>query len=804
MRLRFRLLACLAASSCLASWVAAARAEGPPVAYNVDVRSQMTNHSGANDVWGYTSPGGVELAIWGHADGTAFVDATDPSNPVEVFNVPGPFSIWRDMKTYDHYAYIVTEGGSAGTGLQIVDLADPLNPVHLSTYTANGFTTAHNIWIDVPEGIAYCPGGPAGMHILSLADPENPVQIDLFTPYYIHDLYVGGGRAYAGAINSGTLRIIDVSNPANPFTLLTHGYPGSATHAVWPTVGLTHVATADETIGGHVKIWDVTNFNNVQLASEFYAGDGIVHNIFGIDDLLYCSWYTSGTRIFDITDPNDPIEIGYYDTSARSGSGYNGNWGVYPFRGDGILYSTDRQEGLFVLEFTGGAAGHIDGTVTEAGSSAPIDGATVTVVDTPYALPTAGDGTYGARIAGNTYQVITSKFGYAPDTTTVAVPAQGTVTHDVELPVLPLGSVELTLTDLDSGLPVEGAVVEVTGTPIGGLFTDALGHVLLAGLPAGLSWEVRAHRFGHRSVSGSITAPVGSTGSASLAMMRGFDDDFENDQAWIVGAAGDDATDGIWERAIPVGSSFNGPVGPTEDASATGAGHAYITERHVSGTFVGTSDVDGGHTTLRTPVFDGTGLGDLTLTYQRWFSNRAPSPGNDEFRVDVSTNGGGSWTNLETVATGTDSWAEVVIDLTAVVTPTTQMQLRFVAEDIGTEQYVEAGVDDVRITTPATGAPLTAASALPFALRTTGPNPFRSRTTLEFDLSAPGPASLEVFDIAGRRVATLLDGVRLASGRHRASWDGRDASGALVSPGIYFVQVVCAQGADSRKVTFVR
>ncbi|MBZ0141978.1 MAG: choice-of-anchor B family protein [Rhodocyclaceae bacterium] len=803
MRLRFRLFASLAVVSYLPP-AAPVRAEGPPIAYNVDLRSQMTNHSGANDVWGYTSPGGVELAIWGYGDGTSFVDATDPSNPVEVFDLPGPYSIWRDMKTYDHYAYVVTEGGGTGTGLQIVDLADPLNPVHLSTYTANGFTTAHNIWIDVDAAIAYCPGGPVGMHILSLADPENPVQIDLFTPYYIHDLYVGNGLGYAGAINSGTLRIIDTSNPANPITILTHGYAGAASHAAWPTVDGTHVATADETIGGHVKVWDVSNLSDVQLTSEFTSGDGIVHNIFGIDDLLYCSWYTSGTRILDITDPADPIEVGYYDTSARSGAGYNGNWGVYPFRGDGILYSTDRQEGLFILEFTGGEAGHIDGTVTDANSSAPIEGVTVTVVDTPYALDTAADGTYGARIASNTYDVITSKFGYSPDTSTVAVPADGIATHDVQLALLPLGSVELTLTAVGSGLPVEGVVVDVPGTPLTGLLTDALGKVTLAGLPAGLSWEVQAHRFGWSSGTTSVIAPVGTTGNASAELVRGFEDDFEHDQAWIVGAAGDDATGGIWERAVPVGSYFNGPVGPPEDATPDGSGLAYITEQHASGSFVGTSDVDNGRTTLLTPVFDGTGFGALELSYRRWFSNRAPSPGNDEFRVDVSTDAGGSWTNLETVATGTDAWAEVVIDLGAAVAPSTQMQLRFVVEDLGSEQYVEAGLDDVRITTPATEAPLASAATAAFGLRTTGPNPFRARTTLEFDLPAPGAASLEVFDIAGRRVATLLDGTRLAAGRHRASWDGRDAAGALVSPGIYFVQVVSGQGADSRKVTFVR
>ena len=50
------------------------------------------------------------------------------------------------------------------------------------------------------------------------------------------------------------------------------------------------------------------------------------------------------------------------------------------------MYSTDRQEGLFILDFTGGEAGFLDGTVTDAATTDPIDGVTVTVVDTPYDL----------------------------------------------------------------------------------------------------------------------------------------------------------------------------------------------------------------------------------------------------------------------------------------------------------------------------------------------------------------------------------------------------------------------------------
>ena len=84
------------------------------------------------------------------------------------------------------------------------------------------------------------------------------------------------------------------------------------------------------------------------------------------------------------------------------------------------------------------------------------------------------------------------------------------------------------------------------------------------------------------------------------------------------------------------------------------------------------------------------------------------------------------------------------------------------------------------------------------------PNPFRATTRLAFDLPATGRAELAVYDVAGRRVTTLLRGDRVAAGSHRATWDGRDEAGRQVATGVYFVKLVTAEGTRTRKVTFVR
>ena len=71
------------------------------------------------DIWGYVDSSGNEYAIVGLRDGVSFVDVTDPTNPDEKFFIPDIYSVWRDIKTWNNYAYVTTE---SDTGLLIIDL----------------------------------------------------------------------------------------------------------------------------------------------------------------------------------------------------------------------------------------------------------------------------------------------------------------------------------------------------------------------------------------------------------------------------------------------------------------------------------------------------------------------------------------------------------------------------------------------------------------------------------------------------------------------------------------------------------
>jgi hypothetical protein len=84
------------------------------------------------------------------------------------------------------------------------------------------------------------------------------------------------------------------------------------------------------------------------------------------------------------------------------------------------------------------------------------------------------------------------------------------------------------------------------------------------------------------------------------------------------------------------------------------------------------------------------------------------------------------------------------------------------------------------------------------------PNPFNPSTTVRFDVPADcGPIRLDVFDLAGRLVRTLVDG-ELPPGRREVLWDGRDALGHGVASGVYYCRLSGPDFSDTRKMTLVK
>ena len=94
-----------------------------------------------NDSWGWTDPdNGDEYAIMGVKNGTVFIDISNPINPVYLGKLPSHTgsSIWRDIKVYQNYAYVVSEANNHG--MQVFDLTrlrDVSNPPEIFTEDAH-------------------------------------------------------------------------------------------------------------------------------------------------------------------------------------------------------------------------------------------------------------------------------------------------------------------------------------------------------------------------------------------------------------------------------------------------------------------------------------------------------------------------------------------------------------------------------------------------------------------------------------------------------------------------------------------
>ena len=186
--------------------------------------------------------------------------------------------------------------------------------------------------------------------------------------------------------------------------------------------------------------------------------------------------------------------------------------------------------------------------------------------------------------------------------------------------------------------------------------------------------------------------------------LAAFDFEAAGNEGWTVGVP-NDASTGTWTRVNPRGTAAQ-----PEDDHTGGGGNTlcWVTGQGSVGGSLGENDVDGGHTTLLSPSFDLTGREGARLEYWRWYSNdTGAAPNADIFEVDLSADGGGSWTNARTVGpTGSDTGGGWIMDTLLIeihVSLTSSVRVRFTVSDLGSGSIVEAAIDDVRLTAPGSG-----------------------------------------------------------------------------------------------------
>ena len=158
----------------------------------------------------------------------------------------------------------------------------------------------------------------------------------------------------------------------------------------------------------------------------------------------------------------------------------------------------------------------------------------------------------------------------------------------------------------------------------------------------------------------------------------------ENSNGWVIGDPKDTATAGIWELAEPIATynDDNIQLQPGEDYDDDGL-LCFVTGNGNEPGNGGFDDVDGGNTTLYSPTFDLSGLNEAVVTYWRWYTNNVGDNGNNDKWVVSVSNNGSNWIDLENTTSSNTSWERQRFILSDYIDlESTDVQFRFVAEDI--------------------------------------------------------------------------------------------------------------------------
>ena len=461
----------------------------------------------------------------------------------------------------------------------------------------------------------------------------------------------------------------------------------------------------------------------------------------------------------------------------------------------------------------------------------PIDGVQVELLGTNYRYTTDATGYYHGYAAPETYTARAYAPGFEPqelpvDIVNEQVSALDFYLTDIAGPQISDVGALLISTDPDGPFAVTATVTDnstvasvmlyyrypggdwqqVAMIPNGDVFEGNLPGAM--GGSSHLDYYLTAQDGIGLSTAAPANAPVDFFTLYFTDLVYTYNAEDPDDPAWQLGVPGDQADTGTWVRVDPVGTNWDGnPVQPEDDHTDAPGVACFVTGNAAPGEGAGTNDVDHGCTTLVSPTFALTGFEKAFVHYWRWYGEDGNSI-DDDFVVEVSSNGGTSWVELERVVNEANSWQLVQVDLTELIDLTDQVVFRFLACDENTQGLVEVGIDDFEVQTWVSGiTAVDPADAAPersvFMLAQNQPNPFNPSTTIQFAIPRSARVELAIYAVDGRRIVTLVN-EELPAGDHQAVWNGRDARGQAVASGTYFYKLVAGTDVMTKRMVLVK
>ena len=331
-----------------------------------------------NDIWGWhDADTDHEYALMGLNNGTAFVDISDPDNPVFLGRLPtqSANSTWRDIKVYQNYAYVVADHAGAH-GMQVFDLTrlrDQSAPQEFTADTVYGdIENTHNLAINEDTGFIYALLSntcDAGLHMIDLSIPNNPQFAGCHMTVRTHDsqcvVYAGTDSDYVDrelcfSSNEDHFEVVDVTEKSSPMTISSLTYEQQAyIHQGWLTEDHQYFLLGDELdelTFDQMTRTHVIDISDLDAPAYLYAFEhetqATDHNLYVLGNRVFQANYSVGLRVleFDNLASQEMTEIAFFDTFPQHNDvSQTGAWSVYPYLPSGNLIVSDMQYGLFVL-----------------------------------------------------------------------------------------------------------------------------------------------------------------------------------------------------------------------------------------------------------------------------------------------------------------------------------------------------------------------------------------------------------------------------------------------------------------------
>jgi hypothetical protein len=271
--------------------------------------------------------------------GLRIINVSRPHTPTEIGACDTPY-LARGVAVVGQYAYVA----DMQSGLRIVNVSNPANPVEVGAYDTSWDANK----VAIAGNYAYVADGGAGLKVIDVSNPAHPDQVgDAWTPGYAEDVAVASNYAYVAysqsywPLDQSGLLIASIISPTHPTQESTFPMAGSLFEG---TVGVTvmgNYAYVANTLSG-LRIINVSDPANPYEVG-FYNTPGTATGVVVNGDYAYVAAGNAGLRIIDVSDPANPVEVSFYDTP-----GYAAAVSVI---GNYVYVADGKDSGLLILWF---------------------------------------------------------------------------------------------------------------------------------------------------------------------------------------------------------------------------------------------------------------------------------------------------------------------------------------------------------------------------------------------------------------------------------------------------------------------